>query len=181
MEGTHSYGFGRSEAIIVRLDFLVKISQGWTKALAGFVPFWKLCGKHISRCLQGIGRIHFLSMLSTWHLHLQVSNSWWSPAHLPSATFLFLKIFFFFWCGLFLKSLLNLPQYCFCFLLGFFRPWGIWNLSSLTRDQTHTPWSGKGSLNQWSIREVPWHTSWVLRTHVITLGPTGESRINSLF
>ena len=93
----------------------------------------------------------------------------------------FFKKNFFFWCGLFLKSLLNLPQYCFCFLLGFFRPWGIWNLSSLTRDQTHTPWPGKGSLNQWSIREVPWHTSWVLRTHVITLGPTGESRINSLF
>ena len=97
MEGTHSYGFGRSEAIILRLDFLVKISQGWTKALAGYVPFWKLCGKHISRCLQGIGRIYFLSMLSTWHLHLQVSNSWWSPAHLPSATFLFLNFFFFMW------------------------------------------------------------------------------------
>ena len=33
--------------------------------------------------------------------------------------FFFLKIF---WCGPFLKSLLNLLQYCFCFVLGLFGP-----------------------------------------------------------
>ena len=39
----------------------------------------------------------------------------------------FFKIFFF-ECAPFLKSLLNLLQYHFCFLL--FCPWGMWNLST---------------------------------------------------
>ena len=46
----------------------------------------------------------------------------------------------FFWCGPFLKSLLNLLQYCLCFMVWFFRLCGRWDLSSLTRDQTCTPW-----------------------------------------
>ena len=32
---------------------------------------------------------------------------------------------------------------------------GMWDLSSLTRDQTHTPCIGRRSLNHWTIREVP--------------------------
>ena len=36
-------------------------------------------------------------------------------------TFMYLKIFFFF-CGPFLKSLLNLLQYCFCFMFWVFGP-----------------------------------------------------------
>ena len=44
----------------------------------------------------------------------------------------------------FFNSLLNLLQYCFCFMLWFYGQ-RIWNLSSLTRDQTHTPlhWKAK--------------------------------------
>ena len=46
-----------------------------------------------------------------------------------------------------------------CLLLLFyglvFWPQGMWNLSSSTRDGTHSPYTGKGSLNHWTTREVP--------------------------
>ena len=31
---------------------------------------------------------------------------------------------------------------------------GMWDLSSLTRDSTHTPWIGMRSLNPWTTREA---------------------------
>ena len=62
---------------------------------------------------------------------------------------------FFFSCGPFLKSILNLLQYCYCFMFWSFWPWGTWHLSSLTRDQTHNPCTGRQSLNHWTTREVP--------------------------
>ena len=36
-----------------------------------------------------------------------------------------------------------------------FSPWGKWDLSSPTSNWTHTPCSGKQSLNHWAAREVP--------------------------
>ena len=39
---------------------------------------------------------------------------------------------------------------CFGFLAT-----GMWDLSSRTRDQTHTPGMGKQNLNHWIAREVP--------------------------
>ena len=56
----------------------------------------------------------------------------------------------------FFKSFLNLNslQYCFHFILVFW-PWGICDLGSPTRDQTHTPCIGRQSLNHWTTREVP--------------------------
>ena len=36
-----------------------------------------------------------------------------------------------------------------------FWPQGMWDLSSLVRDQTGTPCIGKQSLNQWTVREDP--------------------------
>ena len=33
--------------------------------------------------------------------------------------------------------------------------WYMWDLSSPTRDQTHTPCIGRRSLNHWTIREIP--------------------------
>ena len=36
-----------------------------------------------------------------------------------------------------------------------FWPWGMWDLSSQTRDQTHTPCIGRRSLNHWTARKVP--------------------------
>ena len=32
---------------------------------------------------------------------------------------------------------------------------GMWDLRSSTRDQTHTPCTGKESLNHWAVKEVP--------------------------
>ena len=63
--------------------------------------------------------------------------------------------FFFFWCGPFLNSLLNLLQYCFCFMFSVFWLRGMWDLNSLTRDQTCTPCIGRQGLNHWTTREVP--------------------------
>ena len=42
-------------------------------------------------------------------------------------------------------------------LLGFFftAPQGMWDPSSLTRDQTHSPCTGRQNLNHWTTREVP--------------------------
>ena len=45
-----------------------------------------------------------------------------------------------------------LLQYVF-YVLVFWRPWGMWNLSSLTRDQAHC--TGRHHLNYWMVREVP--------------------------
>ena len=71
--------------------------------------------------------------------------------------FLFLN---FFWCGPFLKPLLNLLQRSFCFvgLWGFvllFWPWGKWDLSTPTGDETCIPCFGRQSLTHWTAREVP--------------------------
>jgi len=70
----------------------------------------------------------------------------------------FAKIFFFFNVDSFLKSLLNLLQYWFCFIFFCFfghRPKYMWDLSSPTKDQTCTPCIGRWSLNHWITREVP--------------------------
>ena len=60
-------------------------------------------------------------------------------------------------CEPFLKSLLNLLQYCFCFLYLFFCPRGMWDLSSPTREWTFTPRIQRRSLNHWTTRRVPAH------------------------
>ena len=39
----------------------------------------------------------------------------------------------------------------------FFQPWGTWYLSSLTKDQTQAPRTGRWSLNHWTAREVQWY------------------------
>ena len=67
--------------------------------------------------------------------------------------YLFFKDFFF-WFGPFLKSLLNLLQYCFCFLFWFFGPKACGILA---------PWPG--------IKPVPPE----LEGKVLTTGPPGES------
>ena len=40
-------------------------------------------------------------------------------------------------------------------MFWFFWPQGMWDLISLTRDQTRNPCIGRGSLNHWTTREVP--------------------------
>ena len=53
-----------------------------------------------------------------------------------------------------IKSLLNLLQYCFCFVLVFWCG-GMWDLSFLTRDWTPTSCMGRWGLNHWIDREAP--------------------------
>ena len=65
--------------------------------------------------------------------------------------FLFLMQTFFFYLIKSATTLLLLYTFC------FFRPWGMWELSSPTRDRTPTSCTGRQSLNHWTTREVP-HT-----------------------
>ena len=48
-----------------------------------------------------------------------------------------------------LKSLLNLLPYCFCFIFIFWL-WGLWDLSSPTGNQAHTPCIKRQSINHWT-------------------------------
>ena len=82
-----------------------------------------------------------------------------------------LILFFFFQCGPFLKSVLNLLQYCFHFIYlfiyfeSFFSFWlqGMWDLSSSTKDWTQSPSIGRQSLDHWTTREVP--CNWFLNPY----------------
>ena len=58
-------------------------------------------------------------------------------------------------CGPFLKSLLNLLQYCYCSMFLVFWPQGVWDLSSQTRDWTCAVCLGRRNRNHWTTREVP--------------------------
>ena len=67
--------------------------------------------------------------------------------------FFFFKIFFdvdhFF--KVFIEFGTTLPL----FYVLVFWPQGMWDPSSLTRDRTHTPCTGRLSLNHWATKEVP--------------------------
>ena len=54
------------------------------------------------------------------------------------------------------ESFLNFLQHWVCFMVFFFSfwLWSVWGLSSLTRDQTCTPCSGRQCLNPWTAKEV---------------------------
>ena len=67
----------------------------------------------------------------------------------------FFKIFFF-WCGPFLKSLLNLLQYCFCFMLWIFGPEACEILAPWPRIEPALP---------------------ALEGEVLTTGPPGKSQM----
>ena len=62
----------------------------------------------------------------------------------------FFKIYMYFLCGPFLKSLLNLLLYCFCcyYILDFW-PQGMWDPSSPTRDRICTPCIGRWNHNHY--------------------------------
>ena len=66
----------------------------------------------------------------------------------------FLKIFFFFMWTIFKVFIAFVTKLLLFYVLGFW-PWGMWSLSSPTRDRTRTPCIGRQSLNHWTTREVP--------------------------
>ena len=51
--------------------------------------------------------------------------------------------------------------------------WGMWDLSFLTRDQTHIPYIGRRSLNHWTAREVPHLIVLIEQIYVQRLGMPG--------
>ena len=61
----------------------------------------------------------------------------------------------FFWCGSFLSLYWIFLQYCFCSLFWFFGHEACGNLSSPTRDQTHSCCIGRWSRNHWTNKKVP--------------------------
>ena len=74
--------------------------------------------------------------------------------HLPLQYIFFLNILFdvdhFKW------SLLNLLQYwLYVLVVVCFWPWGMWNLSSLTKDRSRTLCVGRWSLNHWTTGKIP--------------------------
>ena len=85
----------------------------------------------------------------------------WGKVQRVHVTLLFASFFFFlrffFWHGPFFKSLLNLLQYCFYFFMFWFFDHDMWDLSSLSRDQTRNPCNGRQSLNHWTTRAVLAH------------------------
>ena len=58
---------------------------------------------------------------------------------------------------MFVTALLLFLCFCSCFF-------GMWVLSSPTRDQTHTPCIERQSLNHWMAKEVP--SGWALKENV---------------
>ena len=82
----------------------------------------------------------------------------WETTGLPGKSFRSFRLFFF---SLFfkivnhlLKSLLNLLQYFFCFVLVLWLE-DIWDLSSPTRDVIGTPAFGRQSLSHGTSKDVP--------------------------
>ena len=68
---------------------------------------------------------------------------------------LFLKTFFF-WLGtIFLKVFVDFVTILLLFYGLVLWPRGIWDPSSLTRDQTRSPCNGRQSLNHWATRKIP--------------------------
>ena len=54
----------------------------------------------------------------------------------------------------FLKVFIEFVTIVFLFYVLAFWLWGMWDLSSPTRDWTQTPCTGRSSLNHWTAREV---------------------------
>ena len=71
-----------------------------------------------------------------------------------------------FWCGPFLKSLLNLLQYCFLFMFWFFGRRACGNLSTPRRDQTLTLCNGRQSHNHCTAREIPINFSFIHKAQI---------------
>ena len=62
---------------------------------------------------------------------------------------------FFFFMWIFLKVFIEFVTILLLFDILVFWPLGIWDLSSPTRDWTHSPYIRRQSLSHWTAREVP--------------------------
>ena len=67
--------------------------------------------------------------------------------------FIFLRFFFLMW--IIFKVFIEFVTILLLFYVLDFWPQGMWDLSSLTRDRSCTPCTGRHSLNHWASGEVP--------------------------
>ena len=116
---------------------------------------WRCHSLNLTVSISPSLRLYYSTVCSFSSRSLQVSFILSSPGWLicwsiASTPFFFL--FNIFWCGPFLKALLNLLQYC---SVLFFWWWGMWNLNSLARGQTYTPWTGRQQFSHWITSKLP--------------------------
>ena len=89
--------------------------------------------------------------------------SWGATQSLLMCLFFFFKIF---WMGTIFKVFIEFVTVLLLFYVLVFWPRGMWDLSSLIRDRTHTPCIGRRSPNHWTTRKVSslcglsFHTAW---------------------
>ena len=118
----------------------------WLIALfISFVPLLIFCLAVLSVAKSRLGRLRIVDLCVS-----PLSSIWFCFLYLFKDFF-----FFFFGCDLLLKTLFILLQHCFCFYVFVFWPWGMLDLSSLTRDRTCTPCTGRQCPNHWTTRELP--------------------------
>ena len=90
------------------------------------------------------------------HLITHFFSSWKEVGYLRTIVYI-IHSFFFFNVDHFFLSV-----YWICYNIASFLyvlvvwSWGMWDLSSLTRDRTLSPCVGRQSLNPWTTREVPY-------------------------
>ena len=88
------------------------------------------------------------SCLSSHSLQSAVSR--FKPASLNSIA---LALFFFFYNGDNFKVFIEFVTILFLFYVLVFWPQGMWDLCSLMRDRSGTPWNRMRSLNHWTTRK----------------------------
>ena len=104
--------------------------------------------------VHGVAKEKSQTLLSDWTTTTKANLYHRHGIYLSPPIFIVLKIF---WCEPLLKSLLNLLQYCSCFMFWYFWLWGMQDLSSSTRDWTCTLCTEMQSLNHWTARDAPFH------------------------
>ena len=116
----------------------------WLIALfISFVPLLIFCLAVLSVAKSRLGR-------------LRIVDSCVSPLSSIWLCFLYLfKDFFFFLVWFTFKDFIEFVTTLLLFLFLVFWPWGMLDLSSLTRDRTCTPCTGRQCPNHWISRELP--------------------------
>ena len=92
--------------------------------------------------------------LSSFPYQRVKSPTFFSPCPFSNPVTFFLKNFFFLMWTIFKVFTEFVTILLLFYVLGFWL-WGMWNLSSLIRDQTCIPCIERWSLNHWIVREVP--------------------------
>ena len=145
---------GQSTAVSALASFLPKKSQGWSPS--EWTSWISLQSKALSRV--------FSNTTVQKHQFFGAQLSSQSNSHIHTWPLCFSPFFF-------LKSLLNLLQYCSCFIFWFFDPKTCRILGTRIKP---TPCIGRRSFNHWTAREVP---TLVVSIASFLFGTTKWSRI----